>query len=78
MFLMKYTVKRIDEDLDFGCEERMEGAPVMAAVTLIDEEGQEMKLLQPDQMLYSKNINEGDIVYLDEKRKLQKVQLLEK
>ena len=75
---MKYTVKRIDEDLDFGCEERMEGAPVMAAVTLIDEEGQEMKLLQPDQMLYSKNINEGDIVYLDEKRKLQKVQLLEK
>lgn len=26
MFLMKYTVKRIDEDLDFGCEEHMEGA----------------------------------------------------
>lgn len=23
---MKYTVKRIDEDLDFGCEEHMEGA----------------------------------------------------
>lgn len=75
---MKYTVKRIDEDLDFGCEERMEGVPVMAVVTLIDEEGQEMKLQQPDQMLYRKDINEGDIVYLDEKRKLQKVQSSER
>ena len=28
-----YTVKRIEEDLDFGCEEREEGAPVMAVVT---------------------------------------------
>lgn len=75
---MKYTVKRIDEDLDFGCEERIEGAPVMAVVTLIDEEDSEMKLQQPDQMLYSKDINEGDIVYLDEKKELQKMQLSEK
>lgn len=75
---MKYTVKRIDEDLDFGCEERIEGAPVMAVVTLIDEEDREMKLQQPDQMLYCKDINEGDIVYLDEKKELQKVQLSEK
>lgn len=75
---MKYTVKRIDEDLDFGCEERMEGIPVMAVVTLIDEKGREMKLQQPDQMLYSKDINEGDIVYLDEKKELQKVQVSEK
>lgn len=75
---MKYTVKRIDEDLDFGCEERMEGTPVMAVVTLIDEKGREMKLQQPDQMLYSKDINEGDIVYMDEKKELQKVQVSEK
>lgn len=34
-----YLVKRIDEDLDFGCEERIEGAPVMAVVTLIDNDG---------------------------------------
>jgi hypothetical protein len=27
---MIYTVKRIDEDLDFGCEERAKDAPVMA------------------------------------------------
>ena len=31
---MIYTVKRIDEDLDFGCEERAKDAPVMAVVTL--------------------------------------------
>ncbi|MFR8999209.1 MAG: hypothetical protein ACLVIY_01060 [Anaerobutyricum soehngenii] len=33
---MMYTVKRIDEDLDFGCEERPDDAPVMAIVTLVD------------------------------------------
>ena len=33
---MIYTVKRIDEDLDFGCEERAKDAPVMAVVTLVD------------------------------------------
>lgn len=49
----------------------------MAVVTLIDEKGREMKLRQPDQMLYSKDINEGDIVYLDEKKELQKVQVSE-
>ena len=40
---MIYTVKRIDEDLDFGCEERVEGALVMAVVTLIDSSGEELK-----------------------------------
>lgn len=74
---MNYTVKRIDEDLDFGCEEHMEGVPVMAMVTLSDEEGQEMKLRQPDQMLYHRDINEGDLVFLDEKKELQKVQVSE-
>ena len=29
---MMYTVKRIDEDLDFGCEERLDDAPVMANI----------------------------------------------
>ena len=41
---MIYTVKRIDEDLDFGCEERVEGALVMAVVTLIDSSGEELKV----------------------------------
>lgn len=70
---MKYTVKRIDEDIDFGCEEHIEGAPVMAVVTLIGDDGKEVKLRQPDQMLYDRNINEGDVVFLDGKQELQKV-----
>lgn len=71
---MKYTVKRIDEDIDFGCEEHIESAPIMAVVTLIDDDGKEVKLRQPDQMLYDRKINEGDVVFLDGKQELQKVE----
>ena len=71
-FVMKYTVKRIDEDLDFGCEERSADAPVMAVVTLVDEAGQEVRMRQPDQMLYDRDINEGDTVILNERQELQK------
>ena len=66
-----YTVKRIEEDLDFGCEERVEGAPVMAVVTLIDSFGEEMRVKAEDAMLYERDINEGDKVYFD-KDKLEK------
>ncbi|MDY4193558.1 MAG: hypothetical protein SOY03_04520 [Bariatricus sp.] len=66
-----YTVKRIEEDLDFGCEEREEGAPVMAVVTLIDSFGEEMRVKEEDAMLYERDINEGDKVYFD-KDKLEK------
>ena len=31
---MKYKVMEIQEDVDFGCEERSEGSPVMAVVLL--------------------------------------------
>ena len=41
---MIYTVKRIDEDLDFGCEERAKDAPVMAVVTLVDSSGEELRV----------------------------------
>ena len=34
---MRYRVVRIDEDIDFGCEERKEGLPVMAVVLLEEE-----------------------------------------
>ena len=34
---MKYQVMRIEEDLDFGCEERGADEPVMAVVVLKDE-----------------------------------------
>lgn len=71
-YVMIYTVRRIDEDIDFGCEERAEDTPVMVVVTLTDETGAEMKLRQPDQMLYDRDINEGDTVILNEKQELEK------
>ena len=69
---MTYIVKRIDEDLDFGCEERAEGAPVMAVVTLMNSSGEELIVKAEDDMLYERNINEGDKVCFDEENKLEK------
>lgn len=69
---MIYTVKRIDEDLDFGCEERFEDVPVMAVVTLVDSSGKELRVKAEDAMLYEKEINEGDKVYFDKNNKLEK------
>ena len=54
---MIYTVKRIDEDLDFGCEERPKGMPVMAIVTLTNSSGEEIRIKAEDAMLYECNIN---------------------
>ena len=51
---MIYTVKRIDEDLDFGCEERPKGMPVMAIVTLTNSSGEEIRIKQ--RMLCSMNV----------------------
>ena len=62
---MIYTVKRIDEDLDFGCEERAKDAPVMAVVTLVDSSREELRVKAEDAMLYKNNINEGDKVCYD-------------
>ena len=71
---MMYTVKRIDEDLDFGCEERLEDAPVMALVTLVDSSGKEVTVKVEDAELYERNINEGDKVCLDVNNKLEKAE----
>lgn len=70
---MTYSVIRIDEDLDFGCEERMAGNPVMAMVILQDSTGKQTTVRQPDQMLYDRQIEAGDKVTLDEQGKLVKV-----
>ena len=59
---MSWRVLKIEENMDFGCEERPEGAPVMAVVRLQDEEGNEKTLLYPDRELYEADINEGDRV----------------
>ena len=71
---MIYTVKRIDEDLDFGCEERGEGVQVMAVVTLMNPSGEELRVKAEDAMLYERNINDGDMVYFDEENNLDKIQ----
>lgn len=70
---MIYIVKRIDEDLDFGCEERAEGVPVMAVVTLMNSSGEELIVKSEDAMLYERSINEGDKVYFDEENNLEKI-----
>ena len=49
---MNYRVVRIEEDVEFGCEERKEGDPVMAVVRLEDEDGDVKIVRQRDQMLY--------------------------
>ena len=56
--IMMYTVTRLDEDLDFGCEERAKDAPVMAVVTLVDSSGEELRVKAEDALLYKNNINE--------------------
>ena len=49
---MIYTVKRIEEDVDYGCEERPEDVPVMAVVTLTNSLGEELVIKAEDAMLY--------------------------
>ena len=72
---MRYKVLKIEEDVDFGCEERGEDSPVMAVVILQDENGNEQKIRQEDQMLYERDINEGDLVFFNERQELEKVLL---
>ena len=69
---MKYRVVRIEEDVDFGCEERRPGEAVMAVVHLEDEDGNVRIVRQRDQMLYDRDINEGDLVMFDEGQELVK------
>lgn len=69
---MIFKVQKIEEDIEFGCEERMDDEPVMAVVTLQDEAGAEKRVKMPDQLLYDREINEGDQVIFDENGKLQK------
>ena len=71
---MMYTVKRIDEDLNFGCEERPDDVPVMAIVTLVDSSGKEVTVKAEDAELYERNINKGDKVCLNVNNKLEKVE----
>ena len=70
---MLYKVLRIEEDIDYGCEERLPGSPVMAVVTLRDENENEQVIRWPDRALYDLNINEGDTVFYEPGRSLEKI-----
>ncbi len=63
---MIYTVDKIEEDLDYGCEERDENQPVVAVVTLVSLDGGSQKCKMPDHLLYERNISSGDSVIFDE------------
>ena len=70
---MKYKVLKIEEDIDFGCEERQPGAELMSVVLLESEDGQEISLRHNDRLLYERDINEGDTVVMDENRELKRM-----
>ena len=69
---MIYIVKDIEEDLDFGCEERLEAAPKMAVAVLADETGKELRKKVPDQHFYDEGIEPGSRVYFDENNVVRK------
>ena len=72
---MQYKVLRIEEDMDFGCEERQPGEALMSVVLLEDEKGNEISLRHDDGLLYERDINEGDLVTVDAQRQLRKVKV---
>ena len=72
-----YTVCEISEDMDFGCEERPADVQRMAVVTLTDPKGASLQVKQPDDILYEREIEEGDSVYFDLDGQLQKFHIIE-
>ena len=68
---MKYIVERILAP-DYGCEDRADDYVAMDRVVLKAEDGQEISKKIPDKELYDKDINEGDCVYFDSKKKILK------
>ena len=45
---MQYKVLKIEEDMDFGCEERQPGEALMSVVLMEDENGNETSLRHDD------------------------------
>lgn len=62
---MQYKVLKIEEDMDFGCEERQPGEALMSVVLMEDENRNETSLRHDDGLLYERDINEGDFVTMD-------------
>ena len=63
----EFIAVKIEEDMDYGCEERTVGAPVMAVLTIRDSAGKEQVIRYPDKELYRMGVNEGDRIFLDPK-----------
>ena len=70
---MQYKVLKIEEDMDFGCEERQPGEALMSVVLMEDENGNETSLRHDDGLLYERDINEGDLVTMDGQHQLWKL-----
>ena len=66
---MQYKVLKIEEDMDFGCEERQPGEALMSVVLMEDENGNETSLRHDDE----RDINEGDLVTMDGQHQLWKL-----
>ena len=54
---MQYKVLKIEEDMDFGCEERQPGEALMSVVLMEDENRNETSLRHDDGLLYERDIN---------------------
>ena len=67
-----YRVIDIEEDLDFGCEERPEGEKKKAIAVLQDEEGKVTRFRMEDELFTLRGILPGDEVWMDEEGKLTK------
>lgn len=70
---MHYKVLKIEEDMDFGCEERQPGEALMSVVLMEDENRNETSLRHDDGLLYERDINEGDFVTMDGQHQLWKL-----
>lgn len=68
----KYKVIHIYEDA-YGCEECPKDYVPLVEIVLQSENGEIKRLRQEDRYLYSKNIGEGDTVFIDENQKIQKI-----
>ena len=69
---MIYKVLEIREDLDYGCEERCEGTPLLSEAVLEDTDGGKQYFKMPETLFQKRGITEGDSVYIDEFDTLQK------
>ena len=72
---MIYTVTKIEENIDYGCEERAENEPLKAVVTIKDEKGNEKEFHVPEAYLAENKIVEGDYVLCRGEYGIKKVDL---